>query len=252
MAFGIALANAQDAADIMDKARNRLDEDSMGSQARMVITRKKGDPSERVINMYTKDDAKGNSRTMIEFLSPSSVKGTRFLTMDKGDGDSDQWIYLPELNKVRRIAASESGGSFMGTDFSYDDISLTNRDSKDDNHKYVRDDTITVDGASKNCYMIESTPKDSDYQYSKVISWVDKANYCIYKADMYDDKGKVVKHLDCADFQTRQGNLTPIQTKISTLADGTSTTINLDRVQYNMNIPEAVFTPRYLETGKAR
>jgi hypothetical protein len=176
------------------------------------------------------------------------VAGTRFLTMDAASGDEDRWIFLPSLGKVRRIAASEGSGSFMGTDFSYDDISILDRDTGLDTHTLVREETLN--GAA--CYVIQSVPKDAGYQYSKMISWIDKDRYLIYKGELYDRRGTLVKLLAFSHFKTVQDRLTATQTTISTVAAGTSTTLYVEIIKYDDPIPESVFTTAYLETGRAR
>jgi hypothetical protein len=168
--------------------------------------------------------------------------------MDKAAGKSDQWIFLPALGKVRRIASSESGGSFMGTDFSYDDMSLMDRDVGEDTHTVLREETL--DGAV--CYVIQSVPKDSDFQYSKTLTWIDKANYRTYKMELYNKRGVVEKLMEMLAYKDIQGRDTPTQTKVSTLAAGTSTTIYMDIIKYDDPIPEGVFTTAYLETGRVR
>jgi outer membrane lipoprotein-sorting protein len=238
---------AQDAAAIMAEARDRSESSSMGSRDRMVVAAKNGTTKEMVIDQYSKDGPKG-SRTMIVFNSPAGQKGTRFLSMETGTGTSDQWIFLPSLGKSRRIASTESGGSFMGTDFSYDDMSLMGREAADDEHRILREETLA--GAA--CYVIQSTPKETGYQYSKTVAWVDKALSRIYKIELYDKKGTVVKLLEMSDYQDVQGRDTARAVKISTIAAGTATTIHMDRIEYDMNIPEGVFTTAYLETGRAK
>jgi len=168
--------------------------------------------------------------------------------MDTASGGTDQWIFLPELGKIRRIAATESGGSFMGTDFSYDDISSVDRDAALDTHTLLREETLNGNA----CHVIQSVPKDSSYQYSKTISWIDKESYLIYKTEMYNRRGDLVKTMEMSNFKDVQGHLTPMQTKISTTGAGTSTTIYMEIMKYNDPIPEAVFTTAYLETGRAR
>jgi hypothetical protein len=153
---------------------------------------------------------------------------------------------LPALNKVRRIASSESGGSFMGTDFSYDDISATDRDVSLDTHTLLREETLN--GIA--CYVIQSVPRDTGYAYSKTINWIGKQNNLIYKSELYDRRGTQVKLLEMLDYRETQGRLTPMQMKISTLAAGTSTTIFMDIIKYDDPIPESVFTTRFLETGR--
>jgi hypothetical protein len=245
---GVFSIYAQDAASIMDAARNRISTDTISTRSRMVITAKDGSTSDRLIDQYSKDDANGNARTVIVFQRPANVAGTRFLTMDNASGNTDQWIFLPALGKVRRIATSESSGSFMGTDFSYDDISIADRDVSLDTHTLLRDENL--DGTA--CYVIQSVPKNSANQYSKTISWIGKQNSFIYKSELYDRRGNLVKLLEMSDYRDVQGQLTPMQIKISTVAAGTSTTIFMEIIKYNDPIPETVFTTQYLETGRAR
>jgi len=241
---------AQDAAkadSIMDSARNRIKSDTMSSRSRMVITAKDGSTTERVIDQYSKDGPNGG-RTVIVFQKPATVAGTRFLTMDTASGGSDRWIFLPDLNKVRRVAASESGGSFMGTDFSYDDIGLIGRKVNLDTHTILREEALN----GNSCYVIQSVPKDNSYQYSKSISWVDKTRYLTYRSEMYNRRGEMIKVMEMSEYKDVQGRLTPMQTKISTVGAGTSTTIYMDIIKYDAPIPETVFTTAYLETGKVK
>jgi len=235
---------AQNANAIMNSAKNRITSDTVSSRSRMVITARNGSTTERVIDQYSKDGPNG-ARTIIVFQQPANVAGTRFLTMDNASGGSDQWIYLPSLGRVRRIASSESGGNFMGTDFSYDDISSMDRDISLDTHTLLREEALN----GKQCYVIESVPR-SAYQYSKTITWIDKENYLIYKAEMYNQRGEVVKIMEMSNFRDVQGRLSPMQTKISTTAAGTSTTIFMEIMRYDDPIPESVFTTAYLETGR--
>ncbi|MDR2730631.1 MAG: outer membrane lipoprotein-sorting protein [Treponema sp.] len=239
--------NAQDAVSIVNSAKNRVKMDTISSRSRMVITAKDGSTTERVIDQYSKDGPNG-ARTVIVFQRPANVAGTRFLTMDTASGGSDRWIYLPSLDRVRRIAASESGGSFMGTDFSYDDISSMDRDISLDTHTILREEMLN----GTPCYVIQSVPKDSSYQYSKTISWIDKASFLIYKSEMYNRRNELVKMMEMSDFKDVQGRLTPMQTKISTVTAGSSTTIYMEIIKYDDPIPEGVFTTAYLETGRVR
>jgi outer membrane lipoprotein-sorting protein len=241
------LLYAQDGASIMNSAKNRVQSDTISTRSRMVITAKNGTTTERVIDQYSKDGPNG-ARTVIVFQSPANVAGTRFLTMDTAGGGSDQWIYLPSLGRVRRIAASESGGSFMGTDFSYDDISSMDRELSLDTHMLLREETLN----GKSCYVIQSVPKDNSYQYSKTVTWIDKTGFLIYKSEMYNRRGEMVKVMEMSEFKDVQGRLTPMQTKISTVGAGTSTTIYMEIIKYDDPIPEGVFTTAYIETGRTR
>jgi hypothetical protein len=232
----------------MQTAKDRIQADTASRRSRMVIRARNGSAAERVIDQYSKDGADGYARAVIVFQSPATVRGTRFLTMDNAFGKSDQWIFLPALGKARRIASSESGGSFMGTDFSYDDLSLMDRDVERDAHTILREETL--DGAA--CYVIQSVPRDADFLYSKMLSWIDKASYRIYKRELYNNRGAVEKIMELSGYTDVQGRDTPLRTRISTVAADTSTTIHIDIIKYDDPIPEGVFTTAYLETGRAR
>jgi hypothetical protein len=245
---GAALSlHAQDAEAIIRSSRDRIKADTVSTRSRMVIRAKNGSTSERVIDQYSKDGPRG-SRNMIVFQRPATVAGTRFLTMENPGSADDRWIFLPSLGKVRRVAASEGSGSFMGTDFSYDDISSASRDAGLDAHTLLREEALN--GAA--CYVIQSVPKDSSYQYSKMIQWIEKESRITVKIELYDKKNALVKTVKMSGVKEVQGRLTSTITEISTHAAGTSTAINIDIIKYDDPIPEGVFTTGYLETGKAR
>lgn len=246
-AAGIASAFAEDAQSIIEASRNRISASTVSSRARMVITSKDGTSSERLIDQYS-SDSDGATRTMIVFQKPASVAGTRFLTIEKADGGEDRWIFLPALGKVRRVAASEGSGSFVGTDFSYDDISSANRSASADVHTLVREEEF---GGSL-CYVIESVPKDSAYQYSKMVSWTAKDTLVSLKIELYDRKGKLVKTVEMLEVQDVQGRLTPTLTRMKTHASGTSTEIRMEILRYDDPVPASVFTIDYLSTGRVR
>jgi hypothetical protein len=245
--LGAVFLHGQNAAAIVKAARDRIDADTTSTRSRMVITAKDGSTSERLIDQYSKDGPHG-SRMIIVFQRPAGVAGTRFLTMDNASGGEDRWIFLPSLGKIRRIAASEGGGNFMGTDFSYDDISSMDRNIDMDTHSILREETLK----GVPCYVIQSIPKDSGYQYGKTITWIDKAQPLIYKSEMYNKRNELIKTMEISNYKDVQGRLTPMQTKVSTIASGTSTTIFMDIVKYDDPIPEGVFTTAYLETGRVR
>ncbi|MCL2067368.1 MAG: outer membrane lipoprotein-sorting protein [Treponema sp.] len=240
-------SSASAAASIINSARNRIQMETMSTRCRMVITTRNGNTTERLIDQYSKDGPAG-ARTVIVFQRPANVAGTRFLTMDNAAGNTDQWIFLPSLGRVRRISASESGGSFMGTDFSYDDISYADRDVSLDTHTLLREETLN----GSLCYVIQSIPKDSSYQYSKTLTWIDKNNFIIYKGEMYNRRDELVKVMEMSDLRDIQGRFTPMQTTMSTVGAGTLTTIFMEIVKYDDPIPESVFTTAYLETGRTR
>lgn len=255
--FAIALAvcgsalSAQSADEIVAAARRRIDSATVtiSSRSRMTIIAKDGNQTERLVDQYTLEgrsgDRKDGKRSVIIFQKPASVAGTRFLTVSNAGRDDDRWIFLPSLGKVRRISTGEGSGSFVGTDFSYDDLSSGDREVDEDTHAILHEES--VDG--KACWVIESTPKDKSYQYVKMVDWIEKGSYVIVKGERYDKKG-LLKTMEFSQFKDIQGRITPMATKLSNVQAKTSTIVQIDLIKYDEKIPEGVFTTRFLETGR--
>ena len=219
--------------------------ETIGTRAKMEIQRNGTTMAELLVDQYSVQK-ENDHRTFLEIKSPANVKGTRFLMIAK-DGITDQRIYLPSLGKVRRITGeSEGTESFLGTDFSYNDMSYLQRDSSMDTYKILREEEYG--GAL--CYVIEGIPKDTKSEYSKTNTWVEKDTKHLVKIAFYDRKNVLVKIMEMSNYEATQGVDTPRITKMTTLATNTATTINIIKMQYNMNIPDKIFTPRYLEQGR--
>ena len=243
--FALSSLSAQSAEEIVKSSRERISSKTVSTRSRLVITAKDGGQSERLLDQYT-SKAGGIEQAVIVFQKPTSVAGTRFLTVTAPGKAADMWIFLPALGKVRRLAASEGSGSFMGTDMSYDDVGLANRAVGADNHSILREETLN----GNPCWVIESLSRSADFQYSKTVSWIDKASRMTWKVEIYDKKGELVKILEILKAEDKQGRLTSTETKMSTLKTKTSTTIFVEIIKYDDPIPASVFTTKYLETGR--
>lgn len=230
---------------IMKSTRSTATIESIGTRAKMEIQRNGTTLAELLVDQYSLRQ-ENNQRTFLEIKSPANVKGTRFLMIAEG-GTVDQRIYLPSLGKVRRITGeSEGTESFLGTDFSYNDLSYMQRDSGLDTYQMLREEKY----GDADCYVIEATPKETKSEYSKTHIWVEKASKQCVKIAFYDKKDTLTKILEMSNYETSQGIATPMITKMTTLATNTATVIRIVKMQYNMTIPEKIFTPRYLEQGR--
>ncbi len=243
--FVTGLLWGQNAEEIMKRSRNRIEAKTVSTRARMVISAKDGSSTERLVDQYSSTE-KEITKTVVVFQKPASVAGTRFLTIENPGKAADQWIYLPSLGKVRRIAASEGSASFMGTDLSYDDLSSADRDPDLDSYQLLREESL----GGRPCWVIEARPKSRDYQYSKMLGWIDKENYIALKMELYDKRGNLAKIMERGEIKDIQGRLTPTLTKMSSVQAGTSTTIYTEIMKYDDPIPAGVFTERFLLTGR--
>ena len=185
-----------------------------------------------------------NDRTssITVFLSPSSVKNTRFLAVENEQGKTDQWIYLPALKRVKRIAANEEGGSFMGSDFSYADMASTTYDADEATHTLL-EETDTI-------YKVRSVPFDTT-TYGKTETTVDKATFLPLQVDFYAKDGVTLeKQLLTKETEQINGRWIPKVITIITISSGHSTRIEIIQAQYDIAMNSNYFTTRFLETGR--
>lgn len=245
---------AMDGKTIHQKMKDRDQGTSMHAVMKMTLIDASGDTKDRVIENWTMKYDKENDLTesVMEFKSPSSVKGTRFLQIQQKDRDDDQWIFLPALGRVRRIAASEGNASFMGSDFTYDDMQLEG--SENSQHTLLREEKY----GHYDCYVLESTSVDKDASYAKLISWIAKDYYIPLKIEFYNkesDKLEKVMTID-GDIERINGIATVFTTRMKNIKDDHQTVLEVMRnnngapyVEYNTNINPARFTQNYLQTG---
>jgi outer membrane lipoprotein-sorting protein len=239
---------AQSAEEIVRASRDRIQADTIYTRSTMVLTAKNGTETQRVIEQFAKDGTEGNNNVVIVFHKPKSVEGTRFLTVENPGKEDDRWIFMPGRGRVQRIAASDGSKSFVGTDFSFDDISSADRNADLDNHSLLREESL----GGNPCYVIQSVPKDSSYQYTKMVQWIDKNTKVCHKIELYNKKNALAKTLEILKLEDKDGRLSPMQTRMTTHAAGTSTLIMVNDIRYNAPIPDGIFTQEFLATGRPR
>jgi len=228
---------------IMDKVyTNPAGEDTQGSMT-MTLTNSRGEQRVRTLRQFIKDDGATEKKIMF-FITPADVKNTAFMNWSYSDGRSDdQWIYLPALKRTKRISSDGKNDYFMGSDFTYDD--LGDRHPEMDDHRLLREETVE----GKSCYVVESTPRDEDYIYSKTVTWVMKDNFLGLKREFYDDRNALLKVLSIQKFEKVDGFWTILETKMHNVQKDHTTVIKFTEVQKNKGIPDSKFTERSLTLG---
>lgn len=239
---------AQNGKEIMQNVMDNQKVNSSAMDIKMTLINKNGDNSVRRIQTLV-DTGEDQTKTITLFLSPARVKNTRFLTISNDKSSDDQWIYLPALRKVKRIASGEQNGSFMGSDFSYSDMSSTG--SVDDStHTKLREEMF----AGKDCYVVESVPDESKKSsYGKTVSWVDKDTWLTVKVEFYSkDKSEIIKKLTCENFVYKQDHWLAKKVIMHNVKIDHKTVLEIVQVKYDLKIKAGYFTTSFLETGKVR
>jgi hypothetical protein len=237
---------AQETADlVMERVTEAAKASTIALDIRLVLVDADKTERERRMQTLSRTDG-GRTRTLTVFLSPSSVKNTRFLTVEQEDGNSDQWIFLPALGKVKRIAAQQGGTSFMGSDFTYDDMDSMHAGSANADHRLLED--ASIDGTS--CFVVESRPTGSG-GYAKTVSWIDKQTYVPLKVAFYDRlSADPTKVLEASDIRMTDGRWLARTLVMTELSSGHSTRIEILQAKYDIPIDERYFTVTFLENGR--
>ena len=219
------------------------------SLSRLTIINSKGKKRVRQMAVATKLYDEGRTeKKLIRFSAPADVEGIGFLTFDYNDRNDDKWIYMPALRKTRRIISSENAKSFMGSEFSYADMSLPNID--DFTYKLLGEETID----DTLCYKIEIVPIDDEmadsYGFSKKIAWIDKSIFVLRKAEyfnLFDEKEKVMEvesiiEVDPKNHKYRFGKIT-----MTNILEDRKSISEILKIKFSPNLPDEYFTTRYIE-----
>lgn len=166
----------------------------------MTLRNKQGKESTRVIRSKTLEVVDDGDKSLSIFDTPRDVQGTAFLSFSHKVGDDEQWLYLPALKRVKRINSRNKSGSFMGSEFAYEDIA--SQEVEKYTYKYLREETLN----GIPCYVNESYPVDKrNSGYTKRITWLDKDEYRLQKVEFYDRKKSLLKTLIASEYQQYLG-----------------------------------------------
>ena len=213
------------------------------------IFSKGGGERQRTLKIYDKRQPDGEDKTISFFLAPPEVEGTSFLQWAHKQRDDDQWLYLPEFKRTRRITAQIRDQSFMGTDFSYRDLEILGeiQDWTEDDARSALLGAESVDG--HDCHTIELRPKGDDEGYERIVLWVDKDGLVVRKMDFYEKGGVLVKTLALTDI--RDVGPIPIahRMEMRNVKKESRTAVDLSDVRFGADLSDDLFTQRQLERG---
>lgn len=254
MADPCAAADDPQARSIMERVDTRDDGDNQRADMQMILIDKHGKQRVRKIATFRKDDGDDTHRLMF-FMHPADVKDTAFLTYDYGDPekDDDQWLYLPALQRTKRIATSDKSGSFMGSDLNYAD--MTSRDLEDYDFSFyekgreseVRDEKVWV---------IWSIPRSKDIVdktgYEKSLLFVRPDINMVVRAIHWVKDGAYLKYVDMRKLEQIDGIWIATDTLVTKKKGKTTihkTMLFMENVRFNHDMNANLFTIRRMEKG---
>ena len=211
---------------------------------RMTITDARGRNRIRQFVILRRDRRDGGDQDYaVLFSRPADVRNTLLLVNKHVGGDDDRWLYLPGLDLVKRIAAGDKRTSFVGSHFLYEDVSGRAVDA--DEHELLE----TTDSF----YVVENTPLDAgSVKFESWIVWIDKITFLPSKMEYVDDAGEVYRRIEVLEVGEFGGYPTVTRMRVSDLRSGGHTITEFRNVQYDLDIPENVFTERTLRSPSRR
>ncbi|MEN8190954.1 MAG: outer membrane lipoprotein-sorting protein [Thermodesulfobacteriota bacterium] len=252
MQFGfITMSQAMTAREIMEKVDARDDGDNMTASVEMILIDKNDNRRIRKMKTFIKD--KGQDTWKLQFfLSPADVKNTGFLTYDyyEGDRDDDQWLYLPDLHKTKRIATSDKSSAFMGSDFSYAD--MTRRVLDEWTYKLLKESEVN----GQKVWLIEALPASKEvenrYGFTKSVIFIRQDIFMGVRAVHWLKEGKKIKYQEMLGIQQIDGIWVSTEARMKTTKNKVTlhkTVMNWSDIKYNQPLDDDMFTVRRLEKG---
>ncbi len=209
----------------------------------MVLRNKHGQESRRQLRIKVLEVPEDGDKSLFVFDEPRDVRGTALLIHAHRESADDQWLYLPALKRVKRISSSNRSGSFMGSEFAYED--LTPQAVEKFTYRYLRDEPC----GDLTCTVSERVPVDRKSGYSRQVVWRDKEELRTWKVEYYDRKDSHLKTLTLGNYEQylerfwRAGEMT-----MENHLTGKSTVLTWTDFQFRTDLDDRDFT----QTGLRR
>lgn len=221
--------------DIIRTMTDTMNPDQSKGIFRMTIMTSSGDERTFVYESYSKGQGEKN---LLKYLKPNRLKGQSILMLNDAN---DIWIYFPKTGRIRKLATHAKKQKLEGSDFSYED--LGGSDAFIDDYDAMLKGEEKKEG--KRCYKLELTRvAESSASYSKVIMWVEKETYVPLVIDYFHDGDPELleKQLVTGNVKLIDGISTPMKVVMYNKLDNTHTTMEIDGITYDVELPDDLFT----------
>jgi hypothetical protein len=233
------------------------------SSMRMKLFDRHGRARERALNLIVlrgrespgaAPSAPDGDRLLIRFTYPNDIRGTSFLVWEHPRADDERFLYLPSLGRVRRIAGAETQESFVGSDFTYEDIG--GREFDDYSYAFQGPDggsaswTPPAGGAPQPVWRLESRRKDAGAEFPRVVSMVLKDTAVVVGADVYNRRNEKQKVYTVRRLEQIEGIWTVMDSEMTNALEKTRTELVVEAADYNVGLKETDFSRRELERPK--
>ncbi len=257
LSASITSVNAQElsAQEIMEQMDSRYDGDSGIADYTMILIDRRDRQRTRELKQYRLDDGE-DSKYLVQFESPADIRGTSYLNFDWDDvdRDDDSWLYLPSLQRVKRLANNDTSDSFLGSDFTYADINGYEIEWYD--FSFINQSDI-IEG--QDCWVIEAIPKpefkeraEDSTGYSRFHVWIRKDNFVQIQGQAWELRGNRIKYFTGTDVVLIDNVWTVQRRQAVTTRNGRrehTSVLQVIDAQYNVDISEDTFTTENMQRG---
>ncbi len=190
-------------------------------------------------------EAGAGDKSLTIFHEPRDIAGTAFLSHTYVARDDDQWLYLPALKRVKRIASANKSSAFVGSEFAYEDLLSDEVDKFD--YEWLRDEAC----GDLTCFVLERHPRYSDSGYSRELVWIDQQAYRAMRIEYYDHKGQHEKTLTFADYRQHLAQYWRAHSlRMENLQTGKSTVLSMADYRFRTGLGERDFDPSALRRDR--
>lgn len=234
------LAQDLDGNQVLEKVEASRKAESHQMTMVMELYSSSGDMRSRELNNYRLEGEV--ERSLMQFSEPADIRGTAFLLLDDRENDQeDMYLYLPAMSAVRKISGSQKNGNFVGSDLTYNDLSIFSGANFQDNYQAE----IEAEDSEIIELHLEIIDPDIDYSYGRM--WVRKDLWLAEKIEYYDQHQKLLKVINLSEFDEIEGNRLARKIEIENVQKGSRTVLKMAEVEFNPELDPNIFTTRYLQ-----
>ncbi len=219
----------------------------MKARVLMRLIAKDGKERIREMTMLRLNLQDGQQKYFLYFYQPGDVRDMTFMVWKHPQREDERWLFIPAIKLVRRIAANDKRSSFVGSDFSYEDVS--GREVEEDTHTLVREETLN----GRPVFVIRSVPKNeksSDFSYR--LAWIDNENFVLWREEYYDKRNELSKVFTADEVKQVDGEWTTVRRTMKNVQNGHRTEVTFLAVDYNVGLEDSLFSERYLSNPPTR
>jgi len=239
---GLAIAREAD-------ARASGWEDSV-AEMEMTLVARSGAETVRRLHARALEVPGDGDKSLVVFDTPRDISGTAVLTHAHRTGPDDQWLYLPALKRVKRIAAANQSSAFMGSEFTYEDFA--SEELAKYSYKLAREESCPTPGSAElGCFVIERYPTAATSGYRRQVVWLDRQEYRPWKIEYHDRRGTLLKTLTYAHYVQHLGRYWRAHEMVMVNHQtGRQTRLRWRELRFRTGLGESVFTTAGLRRAR--